>query len=244
MTDLATDLATSLIAVFSTYVEERLEEQGLERPPSLDDALAEGEAWLGPTLEELLSLPFDEQRRGPLEVFQEAMRFPTDALAGAGVEAVVRDPGAVAALPGDVYNLAPASSRQLGDGVWMAHLEWGATKARALHGSSEVGLLSADLMDRSRVEQMVARSGAQLVAWDGRVAGTVPAEGRLPGLVLVDLAVPDAIAAIERLVQAGVRVIAFGPHVDGAALRSARQAGADEVLARSVFFQKLGAFLG
>ena len=67
--------------------------------------------------------------------------------------------------------------------------------------------------------------------------------GDWPDLVLADLAVPDSIAAIELLVQAGVRVIAFGPHVDRAALRSARQAGAEQALARSVFFEKLGDML-
>lgn len=239
----AADLATSLVSAFALYVEERLQEQNLERPLSLGDALVEGEAWLGVTLEELLALPFDQQRRGPLEVFQEAMRFPTGALSAAGVEAVGRDPGAVAALPGDVYNLAPASSRRLGDEVWMAHLAWGASKARAHEESPRVGLLSANLMDRSRIEPVVSRSGAQLVVWDGRAGETIPREGRLPGVVLADLTAPDAIAAIERLGRAGIRVIAFGPHADRLALRRARQAGADEVLARSVFFDKLGELL-
>lgn len=241
MLDVAHDLMTSLVSAFSGYVEARLAELGLDRPSSLDDGVAQGEAWLAANLEALLALPFYRQTRGPLEVFQEAMRFPTEVLAAAGVEEVGRDSGAVAALPGDVYNLAPASSRQLGDGVWMAHLAWGAAKAGAFRRSGSVGLLSANLMDRSRIEAQVERSGAKLVVWsdgpDGRADDW-------PDLVLADLAVPDSIAAIEVLVQAGVRVIAFGPHVDRAALRSARQAGAEQALARSVFFEKLGDMLG
>ena len=47
---------------------------------------------------------------------------------------MVRDEVTVNALPGDRYGLAPASSRELGDEVWEAHLRWGAAKAAALTG--------------------------------------------------------------------------------------------------------------
>jgi hypothetical protein len=240
MDDTARDLVTRMLSVFPGYVEGRLKELDLERPASFDGALAAGAAWLRANLEALLALPFHQQRRGPLEVFQEAMRFPTDALAGAGVPVVPRDPGSAAALPGDVYSLAPASSRQLGEEVWTAHLTWGATKARAMRRTRLVGLLSGNLMDRSRIGPLVERSGAQLVVWTNYAAGTENVEGDLPELVLADLAVPDSLRAIEGWVQAGVRVIAYGPHVDRQALRSARLAGAEQVLARSVFFEKLG----
>ncbi|MDH3398166.1 MAG: hypothetical protein OEM81_10090, partial [Acidimicrobiia bacterium] len=211
LTRIATDVVNGLTAAFSTYVEERLEELGLERPKRFDIALDHGQAWLRATLEELLALPYGEQRRGPLEVFQEAMRFPTEALAAAGAEAVARAPGAVAALPGDIYNLAPASSRRLGDEVWTAHVAWGAAKARRLEQARLVGLLSANLMDRATIEPLVVRSGSEFAVWDGRAHVVRFAGGRLPDLVLADLALPDAIAAIEDLAQAGVRVIAFGP---------------------------------
>ena len=237
----ARGLATSMLSAYSSYVDRRLDELRIARSVSFDAALAEGEAWLRANLEDLLAQPFDEQRRGPLEIFQEAMRIPTDALAAAGVPVVPRDPGSVAALPGDVYDLAPASSRQLGDDVWEAHLAWGATKAKSFQASRQVGLLSVNLMDRSRVEPLVERSGAKLVVWAGGNAGA--GESKL-NLVLVDLAAPGALLAIEELVRTGVRVIAFGPHVDREALRRARQIGAEQVLARSVFFEKLGELLG
>ena len=63
----------------------------------------------------LLRLPFREQRRSPLEVFQEAMRFPTAALDAAGTPPVSRDPAQETALPGDHHDLAPASSQALGE---------------------------------------------------------------------------------------------------------------------------------
>lgn len=121
-------LLEALVDAYPAYVRSRLP----ATPEKIDDALAEGAAWLRTTLTELLTLPFAEQRRGPLEVFQEGMRFPTEALQQAGVEKSHRDPVSEAALPGDVYGLAPASSRDLGEEIWTIHLTWGATKARAL----------------------------------------------------------------------------------------------------------------
>jgi hypothetical protein len=62
------------------------------------------------------------------------MKFPTDALTGADVAPVVRDDVTVAAMPGDRFALAPASSSELGDDAWRAHLAWGAEKASAIIG--------------------------------------------------------------------------------------------------------------
>lgn len=126
------DLVDLMVAAFRPHVRGRLAEQGTTIPARLEEALATGEAWLESELGALLSLPFDRQPRGPLEVFQDAMRFPTEALRSAGLPFATRDPVAVSALPGDVYDIAPASSRELGDAVWEAHLRWGAEKAAAL----------------------------------------------------------------------------------------------------------------
>ena len=87
-------------------------------------------------------------------------------------------------------------------------------------------------------------SGSEFVVWDDRSTASVPAGGRRPDLVLVDLTLPGAIEAVEQFAARGVRVIAFGPHVDRSGLLRAQQAGADEVLARSAFFAKLGDLLG
>lgn len=126
------DLVSALTAAYRPYVLAIVIDRGWETSAELDRSLDEGESWLGSQLDELLSLPFADQTRGPLEVFQEAMRFPTDALAFGGIPAAHRDQVAANALPGDVYDLAPASSRDLGEEVWVAHLQWGARKAAAL----------------------------------------------------------------------------------------------------------------
>ena len=44
---------------------------------------------------------------------------------------------------------------------------------------------------------------------------------------------------MRELSAAGVRVIAFGPHVDAESLQLARELGAEEALARSSFYHRL-----
>lgn len=126
------DLAGILSGAWRPYVVRVLEQRGWGTVDGLAGALDDGEAWLTAELADLLALPFADQGRGPLEVFQEAMRFPTAALAAAGVPTAVRDDVTANALPGDLYGLAPASSRDLGEEVWAAHLAWGVRKAAAL----------------------------------------------------------------------------------------------------------------
>ena len=129
---MAEGVADAFVAAYRPHVERRLAERGLEVDDTMDAAIDAGVTWLRDALHELLALPFERQPRGPLEVFQEAMAHPTSVLVDAGVEAPARDAVAVNALPGDVHNLAPASSRDLGEAVWHAHLRWGAAKAAAL----------------------------------------------------------------------------------------------------------------
>lgn len=130
-------LLEALVAVYRPILDRRTARFG--DVPGLDAAVTRGEEWLRAALERLLSKPFADQERGPLEVFQEAMRFPTEALAEAGVEPVGRDPVTENALPGDRYDLAPASTRDLGETLWQIHLEWGATKAAAITSGREPG---------------------------------------------------------------------------------------------------------
>ena len=145
-------------------------------------AVDEGVAWLDEALGALLAVPFQDQARGPLEVFQESMRFPTEALLAAGVQQPRRDEAVAAALPGDLYDLAPASSQDLGEEVWAAHIAWGAAKARAFRPS--VVLLSRDLMDRSKVEPVVIEAGFRLIVW--RDASVMDLEAGRPVVALVD----------------------------------------------------------
>jgi len=84
-----------------------------------------------------------------------------------------------------------------------------------------------DLMDRSKVQS----------ALDGVTFARDPHAATGADVVIVDLArFGDAVATI-RAAAPGARIVAFGPHVDDELLERARAAGADTVLARSLFFR-------
>ena len=235
-------LTAALVDAYPGWVARRLAEQGLAAPEGIDAAVAAGRSWLATTLQDLLGRPFAEQRRSPLEVFQEAMRFPTAALAAAGIEEPARDAAQQRALPGDRYDLAPASSQPLGEDVWQAHLAWGAAKAAA-HGrrvAARVLYVGNNLMDRADVERAAGAAGLAVTACRSAddVAGALAAGGR-PLRAFVDLTVPDADEAVRAAAATGVTVIAFGPHVDDWALDRARSLGAADALPRSRFFRRL-----
>lgn len=236
MSSEAAALLAGMVRAYRPYAESRLPVPPDAVPPGLSEALEEGERWLHAELQALLSLPYADQPRAPLELFQEAMRFPTVVLEAAGVDPPQRDPVTEAALPGDLYVLAPASSRELGDEVWKAHLAWGSAKASAMQRPA-IGLLSADLMDRSRIEAVVVAAGFRLVVWSS--GGSVSVEGRRPVRALVDLDHPDADGVISALASFGVATVAFGPHVDDLGLVRARSLGAVDALPRSRFFRTL-----
>jgi len=96
-----------------------------------------------------------------------------------------------------------------------------------------------DLMDRSRVAAALTD-----VRFAGDVADLAEAVAAAGGdaVVLVDLARPGVAAAGRALVEAGVRVVGYGSHVDVALLDEARAAGL-EVHPRSRAFRDLAAVL-
>ena len=226
-------LRDALVAAYRPHLVRILAARGW---PGVADAIAAGEQQLCESLDGLLAQSHREQRRGPLELFQEAMAPPNAALAEAGIEPPRRDPIAVAALPGDAYDLAPASSAVLGEEAWRAHLAWGAAKAAEVT-RPVVGVFSANLLDVDRIEQAVGRRGY-------RVERIASAEGvRDQAVVFVDLEHPAADGVIRSAAERGVRVVAFGPHVDDLALLRARSLGAAEAVPRSRFFRDPGSFL-
>jgi len=224
------DLADRLVDAYRPYVLQRCGERGWAHSARLLTSLAEGETWLRASLTSLLDLPFGAQRRGPLEVFQEAMRFPTEALAADGVAEPVRDEGVSRALPGDVYDLAPASTRLLGDDVWAAHMAWGVEKASAITRPA-VLVATRSLIDWSRIEEAASAASMRAARWHGSASGAA--------LVCVDLELDDALAIVEAGVAERVSVVAYGPHRSVEVLNAATAAGAMHVLARSVFFARL-----
>lgn len=87
--------------------------------------------------------------------------------------------------------------------------------------------LVPDLMDRSRVSAAIP--GVRFVAGPADCAGAA--------VVIVDLARFGTRVADVRRAAPAAHLVAFGPHVDEAASRAGREAGADRVLPRSRFFR-------
>lgn len=103
-------------------------------------------------------------------------------------------------------------------------------------GAPAVAVLTGDLFFRVRIETVAEAAGVPL-----RFAGSAK-EALGAATVLVDLA--DGGPAIEAIaaLKAGPDspyVVGFGPHREGEAFRNARAAGADLVLARSAFVERL-----
>lgn len=245
------DLRDAFVDAFAPYVRRRIGEVVDESiwSDELATAVEEGRAWLARELTALVAVDPREQRQSPLALFQAALSFPTAALEAAGVAAASRDEAAAQALPGDIYDLAPASSRELGDTAWKAHVAWGIRKAEAVAGmvpvpaepgtTPTVGVVSTDLMDRSKIEPAVKAAGLRFVVWRNPAAVAAGlAEGR-PAVVFVDLVHPAADDIIRALAEDGVSIVAYGPHVDDFAMARAAALGAGTVLARSRFFAKL-----
>jgi CheY-like chemotaxis protein len=116
-------------------------------------------------------------------------------------------------------------------------------------GTAAVALV-ADMMFASRVRGTATAIGAAAVTVT-RAEKLVEETRRLrPRVVLVDIDargvdVPGLIARLKSDPEtAAIPVIAFGSHVNAEALRAAREAGADRVLARSAFVRDLPALLG
>ncbi len=233
MDEVSQRLRDALVAAYRLHVSHTLAARGW---PEVAEAITTGEQALRESLDGLLGRPYREQRRGPLELFQEAMAAPNAALAAAGVAPPQRDPAAAAALPGDGYDLAPASSAALGEEAWRAHLAWGAAKAAKVT-RPVVGVLSANLLDVDRIEQAAGTHGY-------RVDRIGSQEGvRDQAVVFVDLEHPAAERVVRSAAERGVRVVAFGPHVDDIAMVRARSLGAAEAVPRSRFFRDPGSFL-
>jgi hypothetical protein len=254
-------VAASFVAAYEPYLSRIIGDRGHDVPAGWQQVVAEGRAELDAALHDLLRRPFSEQRRSPLELFQEAMGGPTDALEAAGCTPPERDEAARAALPGDRFGLAPASSQDLGRDAWEAHLAWGVAKAREVAGvvpASEaldapttgssvrrraVALVGIDLMDRSKIEQIVDAAGFVLEVWRNPAAIEDGLAGVPPVVVLVDLRHGTADDAIRAAARKGVRTYAFGPHVDDVGLVRARSLGAADALTRAQFFRRLESLL-
>jgi CheY-like chemotaxis protein len=105
-------------------------------------------------------------------------------------------------------------------------------------------LLSRDLIFTAKVTGTARELGHRvLVAGNTALAASMIEQWR-PKVVFVDLAAGDlvstpALIAYQKVAGPGTPFVAFGSHVDTAALAAARDAGCDPVLPRSKFSAEL-----
>jgi CheY-like chemotaxis protein len=103
-------------------------------------------------------------------------------------------------------------------------------------------VLSDDLLDASRVIGEARAAGATARQCKDSPA-LLSGMQQKAALVVLDLHNPglDVTELVSALKKAGAKVIGYGSHVDALRLKLARQAGCDEVLPRSAFFDGLEA---
>ncbi len=109
-------------------------------------------------------------------------------------------------------------------------------------------LLSGDLIFSSRASGAAARCDSQLVTVASAEAACQACASGEVSLVLVDLTMRglDVRALVDQLRAASpgkVAIVAYGPHVQEAALGAAREAGCDEVLSRGQVDREIDAIL-
>ena len=253
----AAELQAAFVAAYPIYVAGRLADLGLAVPSTMATAIEAGQQRLRADLGELFARPIADQDRSPLEVFQSALQAPTSALTAAGVEPAERDPVAVNALPGDRYDLAPASSQVLGEVAFHAHLAWGVAKAGAVAGvvparvasprggsnHPTVVLVGSGPADRAVFADAASTRGLELVLWRNPGAIEQGLAVLTPVAAFVDLAHGSADEAIRMLAAAKVTTVGFGSGIDDFAMARYGLLGADEVVERSRLFDRLEDYL-
>jgi CheY-like chemotaxis protein len=105
-------------------------------------------------------------------------------------------------------------------------------------------LLSRDLIFTSKITGTARELGCLVMTAGNRARAAKMIEEWRPRVVFVDLAAgdlvaPEAIAAYRVIAGKQTPFVAFGSHVDTAALDAARGAGCDPVLPRSRFTSEL-----
>ncbi len=99
----------------------------------------------------------------------------------------------------------------------------------------------SDLIFQSRIEAVARQSGAEIAIYRhvDRVLEALPGAGLLMVDMNIESADPLALVETARTQHPELRIIAFLAHVQKELAERAALAGADEVLARSTFVERL-----
>ncbi|MBI5652648.1 MAG: hypothetical protein HZC40_19720 [Chloroflexi bacterium] len=95
--------------------------------------------------------------------------------------------------------------------------------------------LVPDLMFATRIEDAAKRLGYPIKLIDA----PDEIERAMPALVIVALDAPDWESVVASAKRAGARVLAFGSHKNVAVMVAAKNAGCDQVVARSMLAAEL-----
>ena len=109
-------------------------------------------------------------------------------------------------------------------------------------------LLSDDMIFSSRITGTAQALGLKVNAVKSAKNLMAQAKERMPTCVILDLShpdlrVPEPIGELQEVCSPMPRLVAYGSHVDAAALRAAREAGCNIVLPRSAFVEQLSGSL-
>lgn len=245
-------LSAAIVAAFPGYVEQRLQQMGIVKDAMLDDVIAAASDRLETQLGSLGEAPLTES---PLETVRIATEAVTAALLEKGTAPVMRDTRADELHPDDVYDLYPATSRDLGEAVWQAHMKWGIERARLVAGvvpapsppaqtaapGPSVALFGFSDPTRSAVAEAVRAVGYRPLLWRNPAAldsGLAVS----PALVLVDLGHPAAEDAI-RVAAATSTVVAVGDGVDDLTQAAMMSLGAEDVIVSNSIVERLPGLL-
>jgi len=99
-----------------------------------------------------------------------------------------------------------------------------------------IAAYTRDLMDRSKIQAAVP--DVRFVARPEALVGLAGVD-----VLVVDLGQRGVLEVLAELTASGVRVVAYGSHVDTGMLDTARAAGCAEVLPRSKFFRDIAGLL-
>ncbi len=227
----------AFLVAFPQYLQSRMVE--VAPATDIDEATRQGVQWLTAELAQWARLPVEDQRQGPLHILQTASGFPTAALEEAGIVSAARDVGSQQALPGDLYGLAPVSSRDLGEAAWRAHVAWGVAKAKQVVNvvpkgeSSEALVVAAVTMnqaDRASIHLVAADRGIPARHWRNPGAIATGLADEIPRWAVVDLDHAAAEEAVRALAAAGSKVAVYGPDPDDIAMARWMSIGAATVV--------------
>jgi hypothetical protein len=235
MRSTASNLLTAVVEALPGYLEERIIALGLD-PAAFVGVLeaAAGSARVG--LADLLARPYDRQTESPLEVVRRSVTVVTAALQAMGVGAPARDAEEERVAPDDPYSLGPVSAGDLGDAALQASLRWGVAKTEALSRPTLL-VVTSNLIDSTRFDAAAASAGYRVEASrDGSATAT-------PLVAFVDIESRTGDDAIRTLAASGVKVVAYGPHVDEMGMMRALSLGASAAEPRSRMFRNPAEYL-